>query len=53
MDNEKLEEAHQYQYTDGGGAKYGNQLTSAYTSNKCYPVIYAEEKLSVINGNKI
>ena len=44
----KLTEAHSYT----GAAKYGNQVSSAYTSNKYYPVIYAEEKLSVINGNK-
>ena len=47
----KVAEAHQYQYSSTT-AKYGNQLSSAYTSNKYYPVIYAEEKLSVINGNK-
>ena len=28
------------------------QVSSAYTSSKYYPVIYASEKLSVINGNK-
>ena len=44
----KLTEAHSYT----NAAKYGNQVSSAYTSNKYYPVIYAEEKLSVINGNK-
>ena len=44
----KLTEAHSYT----NEAKYGNQVSSAYTSNKYYPVIYAEEKLSVINGNK-
>ena len=49
MDNEKLEEAHQYQYTDGGGAKYGTQLSNAFESNKNYPIIYAKENLSVIN----
>ncbi len=43
----KITEAHLY----ANAAKYGNQV-SAYTSNKYYPVIYAEEKLSVINGNK-
>ena len=47
----KVEEVHQYQH-DSTTAKYGNQVSSAYTSNKYYPVIYAEEKLSVINGNK-
>ena len=44
----KVEEAHSYT----NAAKYGNQVSSAYTSNKYYPVVYAEEKLSVINGNK-
>ena len=44
----KLTEAHSYT----NAAKYGNQVSSAYTSSKYYPVIYAEEKLSVINGNK-
>ena len=45
----KLTEVHSYT----NAAKYGNQVSSAYTSNKYYPVIYAEEKLSVIiNGNK-
>ena len=45
----KLTEAHSY---TTNAAKYGSQVSSAYTSNKYYPVIYAEEKLSVINGNK-
>ena len=45
----KLTEAHSY---TNGTTQYGNQVSSAYTSNKYYPVIYAEEKLSVINGNK-
>lgn len=49
MDKEKLAEAHQFQYTEGGGAKYGTQLISAYTSNKSYPSIYVQEKSSVIN----
>ena len=44
----KLTEARSYTY----GTKYENQVSSAYTSDKYYPVIYAEEKLSVINGNK-
>ena len=51
MLEEKLAETHQYQY-NSTTAKYGNQLSLAYTSNKYYPAIYAEEKLSVINGNK-
>ncbi len=29
---------------------YGKQYTSAYTGGKYYPVIYAREKLAVING---
>ena len=45
----KLTEAHSY---TNGTTQYGNQVSSAYTSNKYYPVIYAEEKLCVINGNK-
>ena len=52
MSDDKLAEVHQYQYTSGGGVKYGTQLSSAYTSNKNYPSIYAKENLSVINGNK-
>ena len=48
MLEEKLKEAHLY----ANAAKYENQVSSAYTSSKYYPVIYAEEKLSVINGNK-
>ena len=48
MLEEKLSEVHSYT----NAAKYGNQVSSAYPSNKYYPVIYAEEKLSVINGNK-
>ena len=48
MLEEKLSEVHLY----ANATKYGNQVSSAYTSNKYYPVIYAEEKLSVINGNK-
>ena len=47
----KVAKVHQYQ-TDSTTAKYGNQLSSAFTRYKYYPVIYAEEKLSVINGNK-
>ena len=48
MLEEKLKEAHLY----ANAAKYENQVSSAYTSSKYYPVIYAEEKLSVINENK-
>ena len=42
----KLTEAHSYT----GNAKYGNQVSSAYT--RYYPVMYEREKLSVINGSK-
>ena len=45
----KVKEVHEYQYIKGGGAKYGERLTSAYTSNKNYSTIYAKENLSVIN----
>ena len=45
----KLIEVHSY---TNGTTQYGNQVSSAYTNNKYYPVIYAKEKLSVINGNK-
>lgn len=50
MDKTKLLETHKYQYTSGGGAKYGTQLTNEYTSSKNYPSMYAKEILSVING---
>ena len=49
MKTEKLTDTRLY---TNGVTQYGNQVSSAYTSNKYYPVIYAEEKLSVINGNK-
>ena len=52
MEKEKLEEVHQYQNNNGNGVKYGTQLESAYTTNKNYPLIYANENLSVINGNE-
>ena len=32
--------------------KYGNQYTSAYTTNKYYPTMYSQEVNSVINGTK-
>ena len=32
--------------------KYGNQYTSAYTTNKSYPIIYKKEINNVINGTK-
>ena len=48
MSEAKLTEVHSFT----NAAKYGNQVSSAYTSDKKYPVIYEEEKLSEINGNK-
>ena len=41
--------AHKY---NDGNATYGAQTGSPYTSSKRYPSIYAQENLSVINGNK-
>ena len=49
MKTEKLTDTRSY---TNGVTQYGNQVSSAYTSYKNYPVIYAEEKLSVINENK-
>ena len=47
MTTEALADAHTY----GSAATYGNQVSSAYSSNYSnYPVIYAQEKLAVING---
>ena len=51
MLEEKVAEAHQYQYNSTTG-KYGVQLTSPYTNNKNYPSMYAQENLSVINESK-
>ena len=48
MKEEVVKRLHKYTKA----ARYGEQVSSAYTNNKYYPVIYAEEKLSVINGNK-
>ena len=49
MTEEELTEAHQY----GSTAQYGSQVSSPYLSNNSkYPVIYAQEKLSVINRTK-
>ena len=42
--------AHNYVNTNSN-TKYGNQVSSSYTSNKNYPVIYAKEKKAVINGS--
>ena len=46
MTDEALEEAHSYE------VKYGEQVSSAYTSNKYYPLIYAQEEKSVIDGTE-
>lgn len=40
-----------YNYTNDA-VKYNEQVSSAYTSYKIYPSIYAQENLSIINGNK-
>lgn len=44
MTEEALTEVHQY----GNLVQYGNQASRAYTSDKNYPVIYAQEKNAVI-----
>ena len=49
MEPAKLAETREYQNTHGG-AKYGNQLSSAYTNSNNFPAIYPKENLSVING---
>lgn len=46
MTEEAVKSAHEYT----NAAKYGEQVSSAYTSNKNYPIMYAKENLSVING---
>lgn len=49
MKDTALEEAHNYT----NAAKYGEQVSSAYSkSNSYYPLIYAQEKNSVIDGSK-
>ncbi len=48
MTPEALASAHEYTNT----AKYGEQVPNAYISNKNYPVMYAKENLSAIDGNK-
>jgi hypothetical protein len=48
MTEEGLASAHSYTSL----VKYGMQNTSAYTKYNRYPTIYANEKLSVINGVK-
>ena len=48
MTEEALTEAHQWTEPNSN-TQYGNQVSSAYSSsNSKYPVIYAQEKLSVI-----
>ena len=49
MTDTALTEAHNYT-NSSSNTKYGNQVSSAYTSSKNYPAIYAQEKLAVING---
>ena len=52
MTDEALEEAHNYRSNDSG-TKYGEQVSSSYSkSYSYYPLIYAEEEKSVIDGNK-
>ena len=47
-----LTEAHNYTSTQSN-TKYGNQVSSAYVSNNSkYPIMYAQEKLAVIDGIK-
>ncbi len=46
MDKEKLTEVH----SSVNVTKYGEQATSPYPSNKYYPLMYAKENLSVIDG---
>ena len=43
----KLTEARSYTY----GTKYENQVSSAYTSDKYYPVIYADRKSTRLNSS--
>ncbi len=52
MLKEKLNEAHEHQ-NNNGGAKYGTQVTNAYTSNKNYPLIYEIENLCEINDGNV
>ncbi len=51
MTDTALTEAHNYTNTDSN-TKYGNQVSSAYITNKNYPAIYAQERLSVIDGEE-
>ena len=48
MEKTKLIEVHSY----ANAAKYGEQVTTAYGSNKNYPTIYESENLSVVDGSK-
>lgn len=50
LTDEALENAHSYGTSN---AKYENQVADPYTKERSYyPLIYAEEKLSVIDGEK-
>ena len=50
MTTQALAEAHNY---ESNGVKYGEQIIVAYNKIRSfYPIIYAKEELSVINGNK-
>lgn len=51
MTEEALEEAYKYP-NPVSNTVYGNQVSNIYTDSKNYPVMYAKEKLSVINGSK-
>ena len=51
MTDEALEDVHNYANSDSG-IKYGEQVGSPYTSYKSYPLIYSQEKNSVIDGSK-
>ena len=46
MTKDALTEAHSY---SNGDATYGTQISSEYTTHKNYPIIYEQEKYSVIN----
>ena len=49
MTDTALTETHDYTYPSSN-TKYGSQVSSAYTGDKNYPAIYAQEKLAVIDG---
>ena len=51
MTDEAFKEAHNY--ISSSGTKYGEQVSNAYSkSSSYYPLIYAEEEKSVIDGTK-